>query len=127
MNCKKIFIATIISLFTVHYPLSTTCADVGFGDKGEEVEEVQRLLIAKNYLSGEVDGDFGDATLQALKQFQADNNLDADGICGAETLKLLRGETSTSEILSAEIKLGDSGEQVNLRIWKARQTAFLAQ
>jgi len=112
MNCKKIFIATVISLFTIHYPLSTCNADVGFGDKGEEVEEVQRLLIAKNYLSGEVDGDFGDATLQALKQFQADNNLDADGICGEETLKLLRGEISTTETLSAEIKLGDSGEQV---------------
>lgn len=98
----------ILPLITFHLPLTPCNADVGFGDSGAEVEELQRLLIAKNYLSGEVDGNFGEATLQALKQFQADNNLDADGICGAETLKLLRGEN----FLSAEIKLGDSGDKV---------------
>ena len=127
MSCKKIFIAVAISLFTVHYPLYTTFADVGLGDSGAEVEELQRLLIAKNYLSGEVDGDFGEATLQALKQFQADNNLDADGICGAQTFNLLKNSSArkaeiderfadeTSNNLTAldePLKFGSQGDRV---------------
>lgn len=114
MNCKK-FISTALSTFFVFATFSTCFADVQLGDKGEEVAEIQRLLIAKNFLFGEADGDFGEETETALKNFQRANNLDADGICGEQTLKVLRGEniSATSEQdLSAEIKFGDSGEKV---------------
>ena len=114
MRCKKIFSSALSGFFIFSASWSSCFADVGFGDKGAEVEEVQRLLIAKNYLFGVADGDFGEATFLALKQFQTDNNLDADGICGEQTLKLLRGEnfSSTSETSSSELKFGDSGERV---------------
>ena len=65
-------------------------ADVQFGDTGDEVKEVQELLIAQNYLEGEADGDFGKVTEDAVKNFQRDNNLLVDGICCAETLRLLK-------------------------------------
>ncbi len=108
MNCKKIFFIAFL-LSALHCPLSTCSADVQFGDKGEEVEEVQRLLIEKNFLTGEADGDFGEETENALKNFQRANNLIADGICGAETFRFLREENFSS---TSEIKFGDSGDKV---------------
>ena len=57
------------------------------GDKGEKVRELQTLLAAKGYNLGKygIDGDFGSATLSAVKAFQADHGLTADGIAGPLT------------------------------------------
>ena len=57
------------------------------GSKGESVRDVQRLLQGKGYDLGPcgVDGDFGSATEKAVRQFQADHGLAADGIVGPET------------------------------------------
>ena len=57
------------------------------GDKGEAVRGIQRLLQGKGYDLGPcgVDGDFGSATEKAVRQFQADHGLAADGIVGPET------------------------------------------
>ena len=108
MSAKKFFLNR--SVFFVILLIGTTCfAEVQLGDSGAEVEEMQKLLIEKNYLSGEADGDFGEATENALKNFQRDNGLDADGICGEQTFNLLRRSNSTSENI---LKFGDSGEKV---------------
>lgn len=64
------------------------------GAKGREVKTIQTLLIASSYDCGKfgTDGDFGSATLEAVKRFQADNKLTADGIVGKNTwTKLLKG------------------------------------
>lgn len=57
------------------------------GSKGEYVRELQTLLAAKGYDLGKygIDGDFGSATLAAVKAFQADHGLTADGIAGPLT------------------------------------------
>ena len=57
------------------------------GSKGEEVQTIQKLLQGKGYDLGPcgVDGDFGSATEKAVRQFQADHGLAADGIVGPET------------------------------------------
>ena len=57
------------------------------GSKGESVRDVQRLLQGRGYDLGPcgVDGDFGSATEKAVRQFQADHGLAADGIVGLET------------------------------------------
>ena len=112
MNLKKFFSETLSCLLVVTN-FSVCLADVQLGDKGAQVEEVQRLLIAKNFLTGEADGDFGEATETALKNFQRENGLDADGICGEETLKLLRGEKKSTTAKTSDMKLGDSGESVS--------------
>lgn len=62
------------------------------GSKGEAVKTLQRLLNALGYADAEekkltVDGNFGKATLYALKAYQTANELEADGYCGAETWK----------------------------------------
>lgn len=62
--------------------------------KGEQVKNLQRLLIAKGYTLKKygADGDFGEETETAVKAFQKVNNLTVDGIVGQKTWdKLLKG------------------------------------
>lgn len=63
--------------------------------EGDFVKEWQEILIAKGYSCGDAgaDGDFGDGTLAAVKKFQTDNGLDADGIIGVDTIALLTKTT----------------------------------
>lgn len=65
--------------------------------EGDFVKEWQEILIAKGYSCGDAgaDGDFGDGTLAAVKKFQSDNGLDADGIIGVDTIALLMKTTAT--------------------------------
>lgn len=61
------------------------------GSKGEQVKTLQRLLNAVGHNCGEVDGDFGDKTLVAVKAFQKAERLDVDGVVGKDTwTKLLK-------------------------------------
>lgn len=59
------------------------------GSTGEEVKSIQSVLKEKGYYSGNVDGIFGTGTKNAVKQFQSDCGLSADGIVGEKTLKAL--------------------------------------
>ena len=55
-------------------------------DKGEAVVALQRKLIELGYLEqGSNDGDFGSGTEAAVKEFQTNNGLEADGIAGNAT------------------------------------------
>ena len=56
---------------------------------------VQQALKEKGYYDYTVDGIFGTRTQSAVKSFQRDNGLNADGIAGEKTLKAL-GVTSGS-------------------------------
>lgn len=60
-----------------------------FGSQGNEVMELQKFLNAKGYNCGVADGRFGKMTEGALKQFQAANKLDVDGIVGPMTRSYL--------------------------------------
>ena len=57
------------------------------GSKGEYVTLLQTKLQQKGYDLGKygIDGDFGSATEKAVKEFQKDHDLKADGIVGAQT------------------------------------------
>ena len=59
------------------------------GSAGEEVKSIQSVLKQKGYYSGNIDGIFGTGTKNAVKQFQTDCGLSADGIAGEKTLKAL--------------------------------------
>ena len=57
---------------------------------GSEVTKLQNNLIKLNYLkSGSATGKYDAATESAVKKFQTDYNLTADGIAGAKTLSLI--------------------------------------
>lgn len=57
------------------------------GSKGDTVKALQKQLIALGYDVGKkgADGDFGSATLAAVKAFQKANGLKADGVVGEST------------------------------------------
>ena len=122
VNPKKFFPAILLFFCT---SFQNVFATVQFGDTGEEVAEVQRCLIAQSLLTGEADGICGQATVDAIKTFQAAVGLTPDGICGEETFKILRaaayGEIDINDYMASGnssttsanlLKLGDSGEKV---------------
>ena len=55
------------------------------GSNGAQVRTLQRLLNARGYSCGSVDGDFGANTENAVKKFQKAKGLTADGIVGKDT------------------------------------------
>ena len=59
------------------------------GDRGEYVVELQKLLTARGYNPGSIDGVFDNKTLDAVKAFQKSHNLILDGIVGAQTWNAL--------------------------------------
>ena len=63
------------------------------GSRGQSVRAMQGILIACGCSCGPdgADGDFGPATEAALRRFQTENGLDADGICGEQSWKKLLG------------------------------------
>jgi N-acetylmuramoyl-L-alanine amidase len=58
--------------------------------RGDDVADVQQRLAALGFDTGRVDGIFGDLTAAALREFQSNAGLPADGIVGTETLQCLR-------------------------------------
>ena len=59
------------------------------GSSGNEVLQLQKILIAKGYLFGTADGSFGPKTHLAVIAFQKANNLFADGVVGRATRAIL--------------------------------------
>lgn len=64
------------------------------GESGEAVRLVQEVLVGEGFAmprstkpTGELDGGFGQETFDALKEFQAKQGLEADGIVGRQTLR----------------------------------------
>lgn len=67
------------------------------GNKGTDVKTWQAIMKGRGYLvknkktsygtvtTDSIDGDFGNSTLYATKQFQKDNGLDVDGAPGVNT------------------------------------------
>ena len=59
------------------------------GSQGEKVWQLQEKLKALGYYTDEVDGQFGPGTRDAVIAFQEKNGLDADGLAGEETQRVL--------------------------------------
>ena len=59
------------------------------GMKGDDVAELQTLLIQLSFLTGKADGDFGSKTAAAVKAFQEANDLTADGEYGENSHKAM--------------------------------------
>lgn len=68
---------------------TSTRATIKRGSRGADVTYLQQRLTAKGYGTGAIDGIFGQKTLEAVKAFQAENNLIVDGVVGENTWKTL--------------------------------------
>ena len=66
------------------------------GDSGEDVAKIQNRLISLNYLEGEADGDFGNATEEAVKGFQLGNDLAATGVIEQTTYDVLFSDSAVA-------------------------------
>ena len=79
-----------------------------FGSSGSEVRNIQTKLKNWGYYTGSVDGVYGSRTVAAVKSFQRNNGLTADGIAGTQTLAAMgisSGRSSNTGTNSANIDL----------------------
>ena len=73
------------------------------GAEGEQVVQLQRALQQRHYAVGEVDGEFGPNTREAVRAFQRNNHLLATGVVDAATLRAL-GVGEHAPIIDAGLK-----------------------
>ena len=86
------------------------------GMRGEEVKALQKALKTLGYYKGTLDGQYGDGTVSAVKQFQKSQKLTADGVAGALTQEMLKrvsapdvqasGKTSDTPNATASVSVG---------------------
>ncbi|MGW1505461.1 protein kinase domain-containing protein [Streptomyces mirabilis] len=114
-------------------------AEIVSGAHGDCVKALQ-LLLAGYGLHVTVDGQFGEATVAALKAFQAEAGIAVNGKAGAETKKLLYGmargpvrvgsltvtesadEASVARCLDARTG-ATGGDGLNVQVWACNGTA----
>ncbi|WNF35155.1 peptidoglycan-binding protein [Bacillaceae bacterium IKA-2] len=63
-------------------------------DHGQAVKDLQRLLKNKGYYPNGIDGVFGSITEAAVRTYQIENNLSADGIAGSVTITHIKNTPS---------------------------------
>ena len=86
------------------------------GDSGTAVRNLQYTLYELGYYDGNMDGDYGQTTSDAVRAFQIQNNLSVDGIAGSDTLaKLYSSEARAAKEASTEyetVRPGATGDIV---------------
>ena len=77
------------------------------GSTGSTVTYIQTALTALEYYDRQITGHYGRYTKDAVRAFQRDNNLTADGVCGAVTLaaiqKAYSGSSSATTTYNATV------------------------
>ncbi|MEA5013021.1 MAG: peptidoglycan-binding protein [Candidatus Limiplasma sp.] len=68
------------------------------GSQGDEVKRLQQRLLELGFYTGLVDGQYGQGTAEAVRLFQAQHGLTADGLAGNETRTLLYSESVATYI-----------------------------
>ncbi len=102
----------VIGLFSAH--LAAIAAPLlQIGAKGAKVSEVQRYLHQLRYLRHAPTGYYGRATAEAVKSFQLEQGLRADGKVGAETAALLRRIYQTrNQAVEYTVEAGDTLDKI---------------
>ncbi|HPJ02125.1 MAG TPA: peptidoglycan-binding protein [Candidatus Limiplasma sp.] len=70
------------------------------GEHSDRVTAVQQRLLELGFYSGEIDGQFGNGTEEAVRLFQRQNGLDVDGIIGSQTLAAVMDPDAASIIVT---------------------------
>ena len=95
----------------------STPAVLKYGSRGDSVRALQEKLNALGYNCGAPDGIFGSGTVSAVKAFQRDKGLSADGIAGSRTLDAINGSAPSENTGSTPanytmLKKGSRGSDV---------------
>ena len=106
-TAKKITVDGIVGDTTYTYLLKGVKNDIMLkqGDRGSEVKEVQQMLGIT------ADGIFGSGTEYSVMQFQARNELTADGIVGPKTYEKLVNQTMGVEVDTDRTDFDDSDDR----------------
>ena len=86
---KKGFLCLALTCVFCLANMATALASFEYGDNGPEVLAIQKRLVELKYEIKLLDGDFGSETEAAVKRFQADQQLEVDGIIGEATYTAL--------------------------------------
>lgn len=81
------------------------------GDRGNNIEWLQKKLKMIEYLDGEIDGIYGEDTARAVKSFQVDEGLSDTGAVDKETLDRLNEKYETVS-KNRIVKPGERGKRV---------------
>ena len=87
---------------------SPTEALLRSGSIGPEVLELQEKLKALGYYSGELDGQYGKGTAEAVTLFQSQHDLTPDGMAGQQTLGMIYSEAARHMTVTPKPVLPDS-------------------
>lgn len=147
-NTVGVGIATPVTQVTASIPAATATPVAGStllkkGMQGDAVANVQAELKRLGYFEGKTDGDFGDYTENAVKKFQEQCGLPADGVVGPATLaKLSSGKaptappevtptptkkvTATPKVENVYLEKGNSGSKVTQMQTRLIELGYMA-
>lgn len=98
------------------------------GSRGDEVRQIQKKLKELGYYTGSVDGIYGSGTQKAVKAFQKNCGITADGIAGPKTLKFLGlGSSSASSSNQSSYSQNDVTLLAKLIAAEARGESYKGQ
>lgn len=84
------------------------------GSRGDAVRDLQQALVDQGFLSGGVDGIFGNGTAGGVEAFQESAGLEPTGIADAETQSKLFGGIDVRAALMAEPWFANGGSDTTL-------------
>jgi hypothetical protein len=103
---------------------------------GQDVRELQTRLTSLGYSPGDLDGEYGPLTAEAVRAFQRDHQLEVDGIAGPITLgalaavgskgsppRALPRPCSASEAVARALSIARNGGQYELGTGDYRPTS----
>lgn len=90
MRLKKfvvfaVILSVLFGIFIYSHSISAQTPTLNWGSSGPDVSNVQSKLSDWGYYNGPIDGVFGADTADAVKRFQSNNGLGADGVVGPAT------------------------------------------
>ncbi len=97
-GCVRLYNEDVIEVYD-RTPVGTPVSIIGkaynnrvlkLGDSGSDVKEVQRMLRKLKFYRSKLDGEYGPYTEKAVKDFQIQKSIPADGIIGLSTLTALQ-------------------------------------
>ena len=97
-QCAVVLCVSALLLFLL---LRTASGAVYWGQSGEDVRRVQQKLKQYGYFNGEIDGNYGQKTYDAVVWFQKKNGLKADGVVGNATAAALGISLNTGGAVKA--------------------------
>lgn len=125
MKIKRLVVVlTILTLAAALLPLTAQAVTLKEGTRSQGVEALQQALKSKGYFSATSTGYYGDITVAAVKSYQKDNGLTADGIAGKDTLTALGLMSNADAIKTGTVNIS---EGLNLRYGPSSSNALLCE